>query len=131
MRARHQQAIVADAGDAAAACCAGVEGGTFADASAFADDQLGAFAFEFKVLRDFANAGEGENHGFIADFSPAGDNGVGFKFDAGAEGDFGTNHAKGADFTAGADCGAGLYYRGGMDLCGHALGRSIMAVNSA
>ncbi len=66
MRAGHQQAIVADAGDAAAAFGAGVQRGTFADAAACADDQAGAFALEFQVLRHFADAGEGEDHGVIA-----------------------------------------------------------------
>jgi hypothetical protein len=48
MGAGHDQAIVADPRDAAAALGAGVQRGAFADAGARADDQPGAFAPNFR-----------------------------------------------------------------------------------
>ena len=67
MRVGQQPVVVADAGDAAAVAGATVDGDEFADQVAVADDQFGAFAVEFLVLRVAADRGMTEDAVVAAD----------------------------------------------------------------
>ena len=58
MAARHQQTVIANRGDAAAALGAKIDGHMLADGVALANLQLGHFAFKLQILRNFTNYGK-------------------------------------------------------------------------
>ena len=94
MRARHQQAIVAHLGNTTAAFGADVQRHTFADLAARADDQAGAFAAIFQVLRHLSHSGVGEDHTARANLCPPCHHGVRLHLDPVAQGDIGADHTE-------------------------------------
>ena len=67
VRVGHQQVVVADAGDQAAALGAAMDGDEFADVVAVADARFGALAVVFQVLRGHAHGAVREKDVVLAD----------------------------------------------------------------
>ena len=67
MRADHQEAVGADAGYAAAALGARIDGDVFANDGVIADFEPCIFAVIFQILRNVTDRGEGKNLAGTAD----------------------------------------------------------------
>src|SRR6185312_4174703 len=97
MRADHQQAMVADARDHAAAGGARVDRDMLADRVVAADLQRGRLAGVFQVLGLGADRGKREDTGAGADRRAAVNHDMGLQRHAGAQSDVPADHAIGAD----------------------------------
>src|SRR5437899_8873174 len=115
----HQQIVVANARDQAAAFGAAMNGDKFADAVAGADARFGALALIFQVLRSYADGCVRIENILLAD--PGGSFGVDVGHQSGARADlnFLTDDAIRADVSGRGDARFGMDDGGGVD--GHSL----------
>ena len=115
----HDEAVIADAGDAAALLRAAVDGHALADEVVITDLKAHVLAFEGVVLRLEADGAEGEDAVAGADLGRALDVDVGDEFGGVTDLDAGANDAKGTDGGGGGDARRGIDDGGGVD--GHLI----------
>src|SRR3984957_8208720 len=126
----HEEAAVADRGDAAAVLGAEIHRDAFAQVASGADDEAGRAAAIARRLRRRAERDERIDHGAGTDRRVAGEVHVGDQPAAVADDDMGPDHAIGADRDILADRRAGRDAGGCID-CGHAGASAVMAPTSA
>ncbi len=116
MNTHHEQAIVADPGDQAAAGGARVHRHVLADRIVAADHQRGFLTGIFEILRLQADRGERKNARPLADSCIPVDDDMGHQLDASAEHNLVADNAIGADRHILGQCRPRRDDRGGVDL---------------
>src|SRR5690606_11626439 len=110
-----QPVVVADAGDAAAAAGAAVDGDELAEHVAVADHQFGALAGELLVLRLAADGHVADEAVLAADAGRAAEAAVRADLAAVTDLHVRPDHGEGAHADARAQAGGGIDHGGGMD----------------
>src|SRR5665213_1689603 len=118
VRSHHEQAIIADPRDHAAARGAGVHGDVLADDVAAADLEARFLALVFQILRRVTDRSEGKDPRAVAHRGTAADGDMRHELDILAELDPWPHHAERADFDRGRNFGARLDHGRRMNL-GH------------